>query len=196
MRISSPRTTKLNTGRRSKDRGKGSSCGIDCGAIERVQQGLVVTLRPSKTDQDGVGREIGIPLGRSKWCPVTAFEVWLEAAEIEAGPVFRPVDRHGRIASERLSGETVSLIVKERIVAAGIDPAGFSGHSLRAGISAFQNDVAHVIDQSGAFQQHGKGNARPFRIADRAEFPLCAGHGRRQEYPAVTGALECGDACP
>ena len=33
-------------------------------------------------------------------------------------PVFRPVDRHGRVASERLSGEAVSLIVNERVAAA------------------------------------------------------------------------------
>ena len=51
------------------------------------------------------------------------------------GPVFRPVDRHGRVATERLSGEAVSLIVKERVAAAGIDASGFSGHSLRAGFA-------------------------------------------------------------
>ena len=49
--------------------------------------------------------------------------------------MFRPVDRHGRIASERLSGEAVSLIVKKRISAANIDPTGFSGHSLRTGFA-------------------------------------------------------------
>jgi len=65
-----------------------------------------------------------------------------------------------------------------------------------AAISAFQNDIAHSIGQSGALQKHRKGNASPFRVADRAEFPLRAGHGRRQEYPAVTGALHCGDAFP
>ena len=54
---------------------------------------------------------------------------------IEAGPVFRPVDRHGRVAYQRLSDEAVSLIVKERVAAASIDPGGFSGHSLRAGFA-------------------------------------------------------------
>ena len=65
-------------------------------------------------------------------------------SRILAGPVFRPVDRHGRVASERLSGEAVSLIVNERVAAANIDPAGFSGHSLRAGFatSAVQVDVS------------------------------------------------------
>src|SRR6266849_8800535 len=65
-----------------------------------------------------------------------------------------------------------------------------------ATISAFHNEVARIIGQSGAFQQHGKGNTRPFGIADRPEFPLRARRWRHQEYPAVAGALQCGDACP
>ena len=117
---------------------------LDCGDVERVRQGLIVTLRRSKTDQEGAGRKVGIPFGRTRHCPVLALDRWLAVSGIEAGPVFRPVDRHGRVASERLSGEAVSLIVKERVAAAGIDPTGFSGHSLRAGFatSAVQAGVS------------------------------------------------------
>lgn len=50
---------------------------IMCADIERVRQGLIITLRRSKTDQDGIGRKIGIPYGRSRWCPVAALETWL-----------------------------------------------------------------------------------------------------------------------
>lgn len=35
------------------------------------------------------------------------------------------VDRHGHVALERLSGEAVSIVVKERVDAAGIDLTGF-----------------------------------------------------------------------
>jgi integrase len=49
--------------------------------------------------------------------------------------VFRPIDRHGRVSTYRLSPEAVSLIVRERMSAAGFDPAGYSGHSLRAGFA-------------------------------------------------------------
>jgi integrase len=108
---------------------------IDCGDIERVRQGLVITLRRSKTDQDGVGRKIGIPLGRSKWCPVAALEDWLDAARIEDGSIFRRVDRHQRVFAEHLSGEAVCLVVRERVAAAGYDAQGYSGHSLRAGLA-------------------------------------------------------------
>ena len=117
---------------------------LDCDDVERVRQGLVVTLRRSKTDQEGAGRKVGIPFGRTRHCPVLALDRWLVVSGIEVGPVFRPVDRHGRVAAERLSGQAVSLIVKERVAAAGIDPTDFSGHSLRAGFatSAVQAGVS------------------------------------------------------
>jgi integrase len=119
-------------------------CAIDCADIERVRQGVIITLRRSKTDQDGVGRKVGIPLGRSKWCPVAALDGWLTAAGIEDGPVFRRVDRHSRRSVERLSPEAVCLVVRERIAAAGYGPIGYSGHSLRAGLatSAVQAGVS------------------------------------------------------
>jgi integrase len=109
--------------------------GLDCADIERVCQGVVITLRRSKTDQEGAGRKIGIPYGRTRHCPVVAFDNWLSMSGIDHGPVFRPVDRHGRIAPGELSGEAVSLILKERVAAAGIDASSFSGHSLRAGFA-------------------------------------------------------------
>jgi len=96
---------------------------------------VVVNLRRSKTDQEGAGRKIGIPNGRTRHCPVAALNAWFEISKSEDGPVFRPVDRHGHIHIERLSGEAVSLVVKERVLAAGIDPSGYSGHSLRAGFA-------------------------------------------------------------
>jgi integrase len=110
--------------------------GLDFADIERVRQGMVILLRHSKTDQEGAGRKIGIPYGRTRHCPVFALDRWLAVSGIESGPVFRPVNRHGRVATELLlSGEGVSLVVKERLAAAGMNPAGFSGHSLRAGFA-------------------------------------------------------------
>jgi integrase len=103
--------------------------------FERVREGIVLTIRRSKTDQDGVGRKVGIPFGRTIHCPVRALENWLNAARIEDGPVFRPVDRHRRVSASRLPGEAVSLIVRDRMAAGEFDPMGYSGHSLRAGFA-------------------------------------------------------------
>ena len=108
---------------------------INCDDIEEVRQGMVVHLCRSKTDQDGEGRKIGIPHGRSRWCPVGAVNEWLGLSGIEEGPVFRPVDRHGELGGARLSGEAVSLVIKKRVAAAGLAAEEFSGHSLRAGLA-------------------------------------------------------------
>ena len=103
--------------------------------IENVREGLIVTLRRSKTDQESVGRKIGIPYGRTRHCPVSAVKAWLAVSNITMGPLFRPIDRHGHIHAKQLSGEAVSVVIRERLTAAGIDPSGFSGHSLRAGFA-------------------------------------------------------------
>lgn len=109
--------------------------GLDVADIEHVCQGIVLHLRRSKTDQEGHGQKIGIPHGRTRWCPVGALDAWLSASRIDEGAVFRPVDRHGRVQGARLSGEAVSAVVKAGVAAVGIDPTAFSGHSLRAGLA-------------------------------------------------------------
>jgi integrase len=109
--------------------------GLDVADVDRVRQGIVITLRRSKTDQTGAGRKIGIPFGRTRWCPVKHLTDWLDHAGIESGPIFRVINRHGHVANQRLSGEAVSIIVKERAKAAGFDPGAYSGHSLRAGLA-------------------------------------------------------------
>lgn len=109
---------------------------LDVDDLEFVPQGLVVRVKRSKTDQEGEGRRIAIPRGRKEaTCPVRAVQVWLEASKITAGPVFRPIDRHGNIRPTRLSDRAVALIVKRAAAACGLDPARYSGHSLRAGLA-------------------------------------------------------------
>lgn len=109
--------------------------GLDVADIEQVRQGVIVTLRHSKTDQEGAGRKIGIPHGRTKHCPVVAVTDWLTRSGINEGAIFRPINRHGQLQPERLSGDAVSEVIRERLAAAGIDPTGYSGHSLRAGFA-------------------------------------------------------------
>lgn len=109
--------------------------GLDVADIEHISQGVVVTLRRSKTDQEGRGRKIGIPFGRTRWCAVKHLGDWVDFAGITTGPVFRGINRHGHILDHRLSGEAVSIIVKQRAGVAGFDPNLYSGHSLRAGLA-------------------------------------------------------------
>lgn len=110
--------------------------GIDCADVEVVGEGLVVTLRRSKTDQEGAGRRVGIPYGsHAQTCPVRALRAWLTAARITEGPVFRPVDKWGNVAPGRLTGEAVASVVKRYAASTGRDAGSFGGHSLRAGFA-------------------------------------------------------------
>jgi integrase len=108
---------------------------LDVADIEDVRRGIVLHLPRSKTDQDGQGQKIAIPFGRTRWCPVAALAAWLEASGIAEGAIFRPVDRHGCVHNARLSGEAVSIVLRERVAAAGLDQRRCSGHSLRAGLA-------------------------------------------------------------
>jgi site-specific recombinase XerD len=110
--------------------------GLDARDAEVTRDGLVVTLRRSKTDQEGQGRKVGIPYGSDPaTCPVRAFQAWLEASGITEGAVFRPITRHGRMQPGRLSANAVASVVKRYAAAAGLDPARYAGHSLRAGLA-------------------------------------------------------------
>jgi integrase len=128
--------------------------GLDVGDVRETSDGLVVTLRVSKTDQAGEGSTKGIPYGSTPHtCPVRAVRLWLEAANVAGGPLFRPINRHGQMRARRLSGHAVATIVKRSAQAAGLDPAHFSGHSLRAGLAtaAAQAGVAErvIMRQTG-----------------------------------------------
>ena len=108
--------------------------GLDVDDCIFGKDGLSVTLRRSKTDQIGVGRKIGIPYGANPTtCPVRVVQSWIEQAGITSGPLFRSISRHGRVQPGRLSGIDVARVVKKLADRAGLDPAKYAGHSLRAG---------------------------------------------------------------
>ena len=86
---------------------------INAEDIGFVDRGIRLTLRRSKTDQEGRGSTVGIGYGvHSPTCPVKALKSWLEAAGINEGPVFRSVSHYGRVGKTRLHDRTVALIVK------------------------------------------------------------------------------------
>lgn len=102
--------------------------------IAVLPEGLRITIRRSKTDQEGEGAVLAVGRTRRATCPAAAYERWLAEAGIREGAAFRAVDRHGRRGG-RLSGNAVALIVQRRVAAAGLDPALYSGHSMRAGFA-------------------------------------------------------------
>lgn len=105
--------------------------------LERAPDGLFITIRRSKTDQEGEGHVVAIPRG-GKLKPVEALEDWLKVSGIVSGRIFALTDR------------SVANIVKRYAEAARLDPKMFSGHSLRAGFvtSALEAgaDIMKVMD--------------------------------------------------
>lgn len=128
--------------------------GLDVADVHAGHDGLTVIIRKSKTDQEGQGRKVGIPYGsHPHTCPVRSHLAWLEKSALTEGPLFRSVNRHGQLQLGRLSDRSVALIVKRAAEKAGLDPAKYAGHSLRAGLatSAAQAGVSErsIMAQTG-----------------------------------------------
>jgi integrase len=103
---------------------------------EFTREGLIIIIRRSKTDQEAEGRKIGIPYGSNlDTCPIRSLQDWLERSGIDGGPIFRPINRHGRMALTRLSAAAVAEVVKKYVEAVGLNPDVFAGHSLRSGLA-------------------------------------------------------------
>ena len=128
--------------------------GLDVTDVVLGEDGLVVVIRKSKTYQVRAGRKVGIPFGSHPGtCPVRAVLNWIEEAEMEEGPLFRSVNRHGHVMETPLSDRAVANVVKRSLVAAGKSARGFAAHSLRAGLitQAAMAGVSEraIQDQSG-----------------------------------------------
>jgi integrase len=97
---------------------------LDVGDVEIAREGAIVTVRRSKTDQEGAGQKVGVPRGKHPaTCPVRALVAWLELLDADGGPIFRSVDRLGRIRATRLGDRDVARIVKRAAARADLDPA-------------------------------------------------------------------------
>ena len=127
---------------------------LDREDIEITNDGIIVTVRRSKTDQTGVGYVKGLPYGsHPETCPVRTLQAWLTLGQISAGPLFRAYSRRGVLQEKRLDAADVARIVKRAALAAQLDPAQFSGHSLRAGFvtaaAAVGEPEYRIMEQTG-----------------------------------------------
>ena len=101
-----------------------------------VNEGLKITLIKSKTDQFSEGSIKGLPYFKnSEYCPVISIQNWLRISKIKSGALFRRFSKGSKISENRLTDQTVALIIKEYLELAGIDSKNYSGHSLRSGFA-------------------------------------------------------------
>jgi hypothetical protein len=59
---------------------------------------------------------IAIPDG-TNLCPLAALREWIAAAGLTSGPLFRSINKGGRVSAEGLSGRTVANLVKQYTLA-------------------------------------------------------------------------------
>jgi integrase len=131
--------------------------GLSIGDVTVVSgRGLRILVRRSKTDQQGKGQEVAVWANPAEpgFCPAAALEAWLahrhqavdlqdadsEAARAER-PLFCGMTKAGRLTGAALSDKAVVRLVKQAALAAGLNPARFSGHSLRAGLATAAGDA-------------------------------------------------------
>ena len=117
---------------------------LDYEDIEFVPEGVRIIIRKSKTDQFGEGMIKGLPhFTNQTFCPVVHLKRWIEVSNIKSGPLFRRFSKSFKLSNERLTDQSVALLLKNYLNMAGIENKNYSGHSLRSGF-------ATVSAESGA----------------------------------------------
>ena len=109
---------------------------LDYDDLDFVKEGLKIILKRSKTDQFGEGLVKGLPyFNNTKYCPVLTLKKWIEVSNINSGSLFRRFSKGSKLTDNRLTDQTVALLLKKYLKLAGIDSKNYSGHSLRSGFA-------------------------------------------------------------
>jgi len=104
--------------------------------LDFVTEGLKIYIKRSKTDQFGEGSLKGLPyFDNKKYCPVLSLKNWIEISNINSGPLFRRFSKSSKLLENRLSDQTIALLIKKYLKLAGINNKDYSGHSLRSGFA-------------------------------------------------------------
>lgn len=111
-------------------------------------EGLVITIRRSKTDKNGQGQTVSVQRGSPEFCPVAALERLIESEGITTGPIFR--NRFG----ERIVPSTVAFIVKDWAVEVGFERRAIGAHSLRRGCITEMNRAGVNMRDGMAHSRH------------------------------------------
>jgi len=109
---------------------------IDFEDLEFVPEGVKITVKRSKTDQFGEGMTKGLPyFSNQTYCPVFHLKRWIEISKIKRGAIFRRFSKGCILNKNRLTDQSVVLLIKEYLRLAGIENKNYSGHSLRSGFA-------------------------------------------------------------
>lgn len=120
-----------------------------------TDEGLIVSIRTSKTDKESVGATVQLPYGsHASTCPVRTVAAWVATlAERGAaeGPLLRRIRRGDVLDPAGLSGAAVNDLVKRLAAKAGV--ANVTAHGLRAGAPT---DAARKGVPTSLIADHGR----------------------------------------
>jgi len=140
------------------------------------ERGLILSIRKSKTDQEGKGADVGV-LDGARLEVKKCLAEWLQASGITDGYLFRGIRNDGKVIDGAISTRQIANIIKARATLAGLDASMFSGHSLRAGFvtsaTSAGADVFRVMDVS----RHRKVDTVRGYVRRAEMFKLHAGAG-------------------
>ena len=109
---------------------------LDYEDLDFVLEGLKINIKRSKTDQFGEGSKKALPyFDNSQYCPVVSLQKWIKISNINSGPLFRRFSKGSKLSENRLTDQTVALLIKAYLKLAGVDSSNYSGHSLRSGFA-------------------------------------------------------------
>ena len=109
---------------------------LDYEDLDFVSEGLKIDIKRSKTDQFGEGSKKALPyFDNSQYCPVVSLQKWIKISKINSGSLFRRFSKGSKLSENRLTDQTVALLIKAYLQLAGIDSKNYSGHSLRSGFA-------------------------------------------------------------
>jgi integrase len=107
---------------------------LDVAHLELSDDGFVVTIAKSKTNQEAQGQTIAIPrVPDSPYCPVQAVREWMAIAGIEQEALFRRVTKSKKLTQDRLTDQSVARVIKRLASRAGLIASQYAAHSLRSG---------------------------------------------------------------
>ena len=105
---------------------------LELADVALVKEGARITIRHSKTDQEGEGQVIAVPNGQTI-LPVARLKAWLAVRGDAPGPLFTRFAARGELTNLPMSDRAIARIVQKYAALAGLDAAAVGAHSLRAG---------------------------------------------------------------
>lgn len=129
--------------------------GLEWRDVELVDKGLKLTLRHSKTDQEGEGQVIAVPAGKALK-PAHRLKAWLAVRGGASGPLFYQIDPQGRLTDKPMSDRSIARLIQKYAGRTGLDPEMVAGHSLRAGFLTEASRNGATIAKMQEVSRHKK----------------------------------------